>query len=218
MDRIQFALNDVEVQYLIQSDPKLETLIKIVHRVEIDLDSNYYRSLVRQIIWQQLSWKAAASITKRVESLWGGYDPETFLQIPEESWRSTGLSRQKIRYIRDLTEKVLSGQVDFERFYRLGDREVIQELERVKGIGRWTAEMFLIFSLGRLNVLSFKDVSIQNAVRWLYGIPKTAPLDLVPFSEKWNPYNTIASLYLWEGIDKGYLKKDGLQNRSAREQ
>jgi len=206
MDKLHFTINDDRIKYLSEVDPNLSKLIKAVGTVEVSLKNDYYSSLVKQIIGQQLSLKAAHTITSRVEKIWHNLDPYLLNGIKDEDIRGAGVSTPKLKYIRNLTEKHLSKEVDFSSIHLLNDKEVIEVLTSVKGIGNWTAEMFLIFSLGRLDVLSYGDVSIKNAIRWLYQIDKEAPLNLESYYERWKPYNSIVSLYLWEAIDLGLVK------------
>lgn len=208
MDRLFFSPDHQEILHLSKKDKKLSKLIEEVGTIEIALDRDYYSFLIKRIIAQQLSLKSAYTITKRVEQLWLGLKPEHLQNISDNDLRSAGVSRPKLKYMHHLTEQVLNGNLQFNRFIHLDDNEVMKELLEVKGIGKWTAEMFLIFSLGRLNVLSFGDVSIQNSIRWLYKIPKDVPLELNFYYEKWKPYNSIASLYLWESVDMGILNKN----------
>lgn len=175
--------------------------------IHIPLRTNYYQSIVKQIIGQQLSLKAAATICDRLDQIWPNFEAEKFNLISDHALRCVGVSRPKINYIKDLTEKYLNGDINLSTIATLDDRDVIELLTTVKGIGKWTAEMFLIFSLGRLNVLSYGDISIQNTIKWLYQIGKEAPLELDGFYNKWSPYNTIVSLYLWEALDSGLTKQ-----------
>ncbi len=208
MEKYYYTHSHPHVIYLSEVDPTLKKLIEKVEVIDIPLRKDYYNSIVRQIIGQQLSIKAAHTITNRVLQLWENFDPILLGQLDDEHLRNTGISRPKISYIRDLSNKHLSGEVDLKTIHLLEDEEVIERLTSVKGIGKWTAEMFLIFSLGRMNILSFGDVSIQNAIRWLYKIEKDQSLNLQLFLEKWSPYNTVASLYLWEAINLGLVKNE----------
>lgn len=174
------------------------------------MKENYYQSIVKQIIGQQLSLKAAATINNRLENIWPNLRPGILENIDDEELRSAGVSRPKIKYIRDLSQKYLKEEIHLEKIHMLGDEEIISVLTSVKGIGKWTSEMFLIFSLGRQDILSYTDVSIKNAIRWLYQIDKEEPLDLDCFCNKWKPYNTIASLYLWEAINTELIKNKSL--------
>lgn len=207
MGKLYFTIDDDKVRYLTQADPTLKKLFESIGTIDIPLNTDYYRSIVRQIIGQQLSLKAAATIVGRVQEVWQDFNPELLDGLEDEQIRSAGVSRPKISYIRDLAQKHKSKEVDFSTIHLLEDAEIITNLTSVKGIGKWTAEMFLIFSLGRLDVLSYGDVSIKNSIRWLYQIGKDEPLDLDHFHEKWKPYNSIVSLYLWEAINLGVIKE-----------
>ncbi|MEQ6390993.1 DNA-3-methyladenine glycosylase 2 family protein [Bacillaceae bacterium S4-13-58] len=208
MEKYYYTYNHPHALHLSEVDPILKKLIEKVEVIDVPLRKDYYNSIVKQIIGQQLSLKAAHTITNRVLQLWGNFDPILLEQIDNDQLRNTGVSRPKISYIRDLTNKHINGEVDLKTIHLLKDEDVIERLTSVKGIGKWTAEMFLIFSLGRMNILSFGDVSIQNAIRWLYKLEKDQPLDLQPFYEKWSPYNTVASLYLWQAINSGIVKNE----------
>lgn len=207
MNKLSFNLEDVRVQHLSETDPKLKELITSIGAIEIPLRTNFYKSLVNQIIGQQLSLKAAKTISNRLEAIWEDFNPELLSNIPDDKIRGAGISFPKLKYIKDLTQKHLNGEIDLSHIDLLNDEEVINILMSIKGVGKWTAEMFLIFSLGRLNILSYNDVSINNAIRWLFQIEKEKTLCLNSFKEKWEPYNTIASLYLWKAIDLGFTKK-----------
>lgn len=207
MNQLHFTLESKEIKYLLEADPKLNRLIKAIGPIHFSLHKNYYQSIVKQIIGQQLSLKAAATICHRLECIWPNYEAEQLKRITDEELRHVGVSRPKIKYIKDLTQKLLNGDIDLSTIDSLSDEEVLHVLTNVKGIGKWTAEMFLIFSLGRLNVLSYGDISIQNTIRWLYQIDKEEPLDLDYFYHKWKPYNSIVSLYLWEALDSGLTKQ-----------
>ncbi|UFU00636.1 DNA-3-methyladenine glycosylase 2 family protein [Radiobacillus kanasensis] len=206
MGKFYFTMEDDKVQHLINRDPILEKLIRKIGTIHMKLSQDYYRSIVQQIIGQQLSLKAAATIIGLVEQIWSDFNPELIGDIEDEVIRGAGVSKPKIKYIRDLTDKHLTKEVDLSAIHSHEDAEVLKQLTSVKGIGKWTAEMFLIFSLARLDVLSYGDVSIQNAIRWLYQIEKEEPLELDEFKEKWAPYNSVASLYLWEAINRGLTK------------
>lgn len=135
------------------------------------------------------------------------YSPTILLSLPNEEYRKIGVSGNKTKYIKDLSEKILMKDIGLTSLKYLENDEVIQQLTKVKGIGKWTAEMFLIFSLSRMNVLSLDDVGLQRGVKWLYGIKgeNRGKEELKVRSLKWKPYYTIASLYLWEAVNKGYV-------------
>ncbi|MBM6618014.1 DNA-3-methyladenine glycosylase family protein [Bacillus suaedaesalsae] len=203
MDTLKFSLESDEVKILTENDSHLLKLVRHIGTIELILETNYFNSLVKQIVGQQLSLKAAQTIFTRVEGVWGNLDPNKLSGIEDDVLRGAGLSRSKITYLRDLTEKHLSGEINFSTIHLLDDEEVIQTLTKIKGVGKWTAEMILIFSLGRLNTLSPQDVSIKNAIKWLYNEEE---VDFSYYFEKWNPFNSVASLYLWEAVNRGLLK------------
>lgn len=206
MNTLQFTLENEEVKYLAEKDPNLSSLIHKIGPLDLQLDKDYYSSLVKRIVGQQLSIKAALTIFTRVEAVWKNLDPKRLYEIEDQTLRDAGLSRAKINYLRDLTEKHLSGDVDFSTIQLMDDEQVIQALTKIKGVGKWSAEMFLIFSLGRLNILSTQDVSIRNAIKWLNNMSKEEDVDFSYYFDKWNPYNSVASLYLWEAVNRGLLK------------
>jgi DNA-3-methyladenine glycosylase II len=163
-----------------------------------------YGALLRAIVGQQLSVKAARSIYNRFTDLFGGHTPtpEELLAVDAEELRGVGLSRAKAGYVRSLAEHVAAGELELDRLDELSDDEVTAELVAVKGLGRWTADMFLIFHLGRPDVLPVGDLGVRRAVQRLYGFegpPSAAELEAL--GERWRPYRSLASLYLWESLD-----------------
>jgi DNA-3-methyladenine glycosylase II len=159
---------------------------------------------VEAIVWQQLSGKAAATIYRRVVALLpgGGVTPANVLAVPEQELRAAGLSRAKTAYIRDLAGHVLDGRLHLDRFEEMDDEAVIGELTAVKGIGRWTAEMFLMFRLQRPDVLPVGDLGIVNAIKRAYGLRKApTPARMAKIAEAWRPYRSIACWYLWQSLD-----------------
>jgi DNA-3-methyladenine glycosylase II len=163
-----------------------------------------YGVLVRAITGQQLSVKAAASIWQRVVDRFGGTPtPEQILaDDPEELRVACGFSRAKVAYLRSLAEHVVSGELELDRLPAMDDREVIRELTAVKGIGEWTAHMFLMFTLQRPDVLAAGDLGVRNAAMRAYGLDRPpAPAELEALAEPWRPYRTRACLYLWRSLD-----------------
>jgi DNA-3-methyladenine glycosylase II len=162
-----------------------------------------YGALVRSIVGQQLSTKAARTIYERLTDLFDGRTPspaELLAADPEEV-RSVGMSRPKVSYLRSLAEHVESGELELARLSELPDEEVIEQLTAVKGLGRWTADMFLIFHLGRPDVLPVGDLGVRNAVKAAYGLERPpAPAELEALAEPWRPHRTRASLYLWRSL------------------
>ena len=163
-----------------------------------------FSALVRAITGQQLSTKAAATIYARLVALMPGGvpTPKALSALTDEQLRAVGMSRQKGSYFRDLSEKVMSGALPLESLAAMTDEEVIAALTQVKGIGRWSAEMFLMFRLHRPDVLPVGDLGIVNAVRSVYGLRKTPTAErILKIGEVWRPYRSIASWYLWRSLD-----------------
>ncbi len=162
--------------------------------------SKYFYDLVDSIVSQQLSGKAAATIFGRVEKGLGKITPENILKTLDESFRSWGLSRQKTSYLKDLAKRTKNGDLKINKLDKLSDEEIIKELVNVKGIGRWTAEMFLVFSLGRPDIFPLDDLGINKGVEKILK-KKLNRLEIEEFSTRWKPYRTLASWYIWANLD-----------------
>jgi DNA-3-methyladenine glycosylase II len=194
---------------LARADPTMAALIEQVGPCQLSMTwrSHYFRALVETIIYQQLSGKAAGAILARFRTLYPSRRfprPDEILRTPEETLRSAGLSRQKISCLRDLSTRVLDSSVPLRRISRLADEQIIFHLTQVKGIGRWTAEMFLIFCLGRPDVLPLDDLGIRKAIQRVYGFQTPlAASALERVGVNWKPYRSIASWYLWASVDGG---------------
>ena len=167
--------------------------------------ADHYGALVRSIAGQQLSVKAARSIWDRMVARYGGRTPtpqEILAEEPEEFRAACGFSRAKVASLRSLAEHVIDGRLELGRLHELPDQEVIAELVAVKGIGVWTAQMFLMFTLHRPDVLPVGDLGVRNAAMRAYGLERPpAPDELTALAEPWRPYRTRASLYLWRSLD-----------------
>src|SRR5947208_5826382 len=162
------------MRHLKKNDPALGKIISRLGPYEFRLDDDYYEALVGSIIFQQLAGVAARAILNRFKQIYDGKipRPRQYLDTEEKHLRRSGLSPQKIRYIRDLSERIENGVLDLKRLSDLPSDEVVKELDEVKGIGRWTAEMFLIFVLGRTDVLSVEDLGLRNAAKKIYRLCK----------------------------------------------
>jgi DNA-3-methyladenine glycosylase II len=163
-----------------------------------------YEALARAIVGQQLSTKAAGSIWKRLQAAFGGRTPAPaeLLAVAPEKLRDAGLSRAKVGFLRDLADRIEGGELELARLAELPDEDVVAELIQIKGVGRWTAEMFLIFHLGRPDVVSTGDLGIRRAVQVAYGLDELpGPHDLERIAEPWRPHRTLACLYLWRSLD-----------------
>jgi DNA-3-methyladenine glycosylase II len=186
---------------LAQADSVLGGLIARIGAIRIPLSEDYFASLASAIVGQQLSGRVADVIWERLKTLLGGsVAPESLLAASDADLRAIGMSNAKV-YVKALSEAVTSGALQLDAMDLLADETVVRELTAVKGIGRWTAEMFLIFSLGRPDVYSCGDGGLQRAFQWLYGMEPTRE-NLLRVSGAWQPYRTYASLYLWEAINR----------------
>ncbi len=193
-------------EHLAKADPSLAPVIALFGPCPIRPHENYYWELIDAIISQQLSVKAAAAIEKRFQDLCGSESPEprVILEKSIEEFRAIGLSRPKAAYIRDLACHVLDGALKFDRFNELSNEEIALELTAVKGIGEWTAHMFLMFCMGRADVLAPGDLGIRNAIKKLYGLKETpAPEQVVRRARRnhWHPYESVACWYLWQSLE-----------------
>jgi DNA-3-methyladenine glycosylase II len=196
------------INHLKRVDPILAEIIERVGpcRLRMVSEGSHFHALTRSIVFQQLSGKAAATILSRVSALFPGNVPTAagVMRITDEQFRSAGLSRQKIGYLRDFAEKVSNGTLPLEEVESMTNDDLIAQLVQVKGIGRWTAQMFLMFRLGRLDVLPELDLGIQNAIQKAYRKRKRpTPKEVARIGAKWAPHSTVASWYLWRSLENG---------------
>ena len=191
-------------EYLISRDKKMKSVIGENIIIDRPLESDYFASLVDTIISQQLSGKVAEVLTKRLaEACQGKFTPQTILKLEDEKIRSLGISYAKIKYLKSLATALESKVVDFSLITDLNDQEIIDMLTKIKGIGPWSAEMFLIFSLGKEDVFSCGDGGLVKAVNHYYGKGEDLSKEtLLKISEKWRPYRSYASFYLWESLKR----------------
>jgi DNA-3-methyladenine glycosylase II len=187
------------IQHLKRHDPVLAGIIARVGEYRIEFREPDFETLVKSIIFQQLSGHAGSAIFARVSgALDGKITPENILKLRPARMRKLGLSTQKTAYIRDLARHTRAGKVVFEELAELPDEEVIARLTQVKGVGVWTVHMFLIFALRRHNVLPTGDLGIRNAIKKAYALEKAPlPKEVEEMAAKWHPYCTVASWYLW---------------------
>jgi DNA-3-methyladenine glycosylase II len=183
-------------------DPVLAAIIKRVGPYRIARRPARFEVLVRAIIFQQLAGHAARAIYDRFVKLFGNGrfpTPAMVVAMPDEKLRTAGLSAKKALYIKDLADHIERDAINFRRFHRMDDEEIIEALTKVKGIGRWTAEMFLMFNLGRPDVLPVDDLGFRNAVIKAYRLKrKLKRAQLIRFGERWRPYRSAATWYLWQ--------------------
>lgn len=200
--RKRLAAADPTMAALIERLGKIDVATRLKRRSE-ERPADAYGALLRAIVGQQLSTKAARTIYRRVCDLFGGStpSPEQLLEASEENLRAAGLSGRKVEYIRDLASHVLAGELELDRLNDLSDEEAIEEIVAVRGLGQWTAEMFLLFHLERPDVLSGGDLGIRKAIQNEYGLTEMpTPQRVLEIGEPWRPHRSLASLYLWESL------------------
>ncbi|HSR89114.1 MAG TPA: DNA-3-methyladenine glycosylase [Candidatus Udaeobacter sp.] len=192
-------------------DPVLGKLFDKLPLRKLHPHTNYFQSLTEAIIGQQLSVKAADTIIGRFRSLFKSEEfpsPKQILAKSDRHLRSAGMSWSKASYVKNLAKATQERVVNFKDLEKLKDEEIIEMLVKVKGVGRWTAEMFLIFSLGRPDIFSPGDLGLRNAIKKLYGLRQDpSPKKLHKISSRWQPYRTYASLYLWASLDNTNRQK-----------
>ena len=194
------------IRHLQQADPVMAAIIERIGPFKMRYRDPSFDAMARSIVFQQLHGKAAATIFERVRcaclngsvQIGSGLTPASILALSEAQLRACGLSRQKLSYLRDLAQRTASGEIDFARLPEMSDEDVIEHLTRVKGIGVWSAQMFLIFALRRQNVMPTADYGINAAIKRAYRkrqMPK--PKQILKISRPWRPYCSVASWYLW---------------------
>ena len=203
------SADNAAVKRLAASDPVMAGLIERLGPLDLESrrrgrPADPYGALLRSIVGQQLSTKAARSIFGRLTEMFGGRapTPEELLAADPEEVRGVGLSRPKVAYLRDLAERIVDGDLDVDRLGELEDEEVAEQLTAVKGLGQWTVDMFLIFHLGRPDVLPVGDLGIRRAVEREYGLagePDAAEMERI--AAPWRPQRSLACLYLWRSLD-----------------
>ena len=191
-----------ELSYLTKKDEKLGRLIEKTGHLKREVSKDLFDSLVGYIATQQISNKAAVTVRMRLSGKFGIVTARKLAEVSDEEIKSVGISMRKALYIRGLSNAVLSGELDIEGLAGLPDETVTSRLTTLKGIGDWTAEMFLIFSLGRMDVVSYKDFAIRKGMMSLYGLKTLEKEIFDKYRKRYSPYGTVASLYLW------HLSKD----------
>ena len=191
------------VRRLRRVDPRLGEWIDRIGACKLPQRRGRYAALIRAIVAQQVSTKAAAAVFERIRLAAGGWvTADRIDTVDDDGLRVAGLSRQKLSYVRDLTSRVRNGSLRLERLTTRSDEEIIEVLTEVKGLGRWSAEMFLIFVLNRPDVLPVGDLGIQNGFRRVYRLPERPSVDeMHELAEPWRPYRTFGSWYLWRATE-----------------
>lgn len=192
------------LRHLRGTDAVMAGLIRSVGPYKIAYREPEYAALVRSILYQQVSGAAAATVTRRLLEAAGGkeFRPAKLLALGVDGMRACGVSRQKAGYLLDLSERTRNRSLRFDALPQMADEEVIASLTQVKGIGVWTAQMFLMFALRRPDVLPLGDLGIRNAIGKAYGFPAApTPAEMAQVGEAWRPYRTVACWYLWRSLD-----------------
>lgn len=193
-----FAYGQGEIDYLKSKDKKLGAVIEKIGRIEREITPDVFSALVKSIISQQISAKAAQTVFVKMRGLMNGVlTPEGIMQAGAGAVKECGLSNRKAGYIMGIAEAALSGSVDFATLHALTDEEIINRLTALKGVGVWTAEMLLIFSLCRPNVVSYGDLAIRRGMMNLYGLRELTKDKFDKYRKRYSPYGSVASLYLW---------------------
>jgi DNA-3-methyladenine glycosylase II len=186
----------------LKQDPNLSKIIRQVGNYKIKQRNHHFASLVEAIISQQLAGAAADAILQRFKKLYPTFPkPAQILQTRNSELRSVGLSKMKIEYLKDLARKIEDGEIVIKSLSKMNDEEVITHLTRVKGIGRWTAEMFLIFSLGRQDIFPVGDLGLRKGVQKAFSLPEMPkPKEVEKIGVRWKPYRSVATWYLWKSL------------------
>jgi len=196
------------IQYLTAKDKHLAKAIKMVGPLDYYLESDGYAFLISQIIGQMLSNKVADVLTQRMLTLCHGQICLNEISaLTDEEIHEIGLSRPKVGYIRNLTTAIKSGTIDFTRYKTMTDTEIITDLTTIKGIGNWSAKMYLIFSLDRPDILPFEDIAFLQGFGWLYKTDDFSMKVIQKKCQKWHPYSSIAARYMYRALDLGLTKK-----------
>jgi DNA-3-methyladenine glycosylase II len=197
---------------LAEKDKRLAPIIKSSGPCRIKPHKDHYGELVGSIVGQQLSSIAAGTIWRRVLDLFGGKmpTPEQLIRIDDQKLRDVGLSWAKVRYVKDLARHILDGSLDLGHISTMPNEQLIEQLTAVKGLGEWSAHMFMMFGLGRLDILPTGDLGIRKAMMNIYGLkelPDPARMITIANQNNWHPYESVASWYLWQGLDNNPMKK-----------
>lgn len=198
------------VQYLCKKDKRLAKVISMVGSITyVPHDEDTYAFLIHEIIEQMLSVKAGQKIYGRLEELCEGeVTPERINALSDEEIRGTGTSNAKVEYIRNVTNAILEGTLDFNTLADLPDSDVIKELTKLRGIGNWTAKMYLMFVLDRPNIIPVEDGAFLQVYRWVYKTDDCSEKAVYKKCKKWSPYSTIASRFFYRALDAGMTKEE----------
>ena len=207
---VTLDMNTPSVQYLCKKDRRLAKVISMVGPISyIPHEEDTYSFLIHEIIEQMLSVKAGQKIYGRLEERCGGnVTPERIHDLSDEQIRSTGTSNAKVEYIRNITDAINNGTLDFGKMQQLSDKEVITTLTKIRGIGNWTAKMYLMFVLNRQDVLPFEDGAFLQVYRWMYKTQECNEIAVQSKCKIWKPYSSVASRFCYRALDAGMTKAE----------
>lgn len=193
-----YEYGNKEIEHLKENDLILGRAIEEIGVIRRPIEPNIFISLISSMIGQQISNQAASTVKIRFQNLVGEITPENIMKVSTTEIQQCGMTMRKAEYIKGIAESAVQKVIDFENLKKLSDAEVIKELTQLKGVGEWTAEMLLIHSLNRPNVISYNDLAIRRGMKRLYKIEDLPKKIFNQYKEKYHPYSTTASLYLWE--------------------
>ena len=187
---------------VLNKDKKLKKIISSVGECKIRTISNPFEALVEAIITQQISDSAGKSISLKFKNLFGKKypTPSDVVKLSIDEIKSVGLSRMKAEYIFDISQMIVDKKLDFKIFKKMSNEDVISELIKIRGIGKWTAEMYLIFALGRMDVFPLGDLGLINGIKKLYNLENPSTDEILEITNRWIPYRTIGTWYIWRGV------------------
>jgi DNA-3-methyladenine glycosylase II len=193
-----FEYGDKEMNYLKSVDPLLGEAIDRMGKIERIIIPDLFPALIFAIIGQQISIKAARTIWTRVQDRFAEITPEFIAQVEIEEIAGCGMQTAKAKYIRGIAETVYRGDFDLEGLYQLSDKEAIKKLSTLNGIGAWTAEMLLLNCMERPDIISYGDIAIRRGIMMLYGLSELTKEEFVEYKNRYSPYGSVASIYLWK--------------------
>lgn len=207
---ITLDMNTPSVQYLCKKDKRLAKVISMVGYISyVTYEEDTYAFLIHEIIEQMLSVKAGQKIYGRLEELCNGkITPERITALSNDDIRGTGISNAKVEYIRNITTVITEKTLDLEKIRNLSDEEVIKNLTKIRGVGKWTAKMYLMFVLNRQDILPVEDGAFLQVYRWMYKTQDCTEKAVTNKCKKWKPYSSIASRFCYRALDMGMTKED----------
>ena len=188
--------------FVLNKDKKLKKIILSVGECKIKIISNPFEALIEAIITQQISDSAGKSISTKFKNLFGKKypTPSDVIKLSKDEIKSVGLSRMKAEYIFDISQMIVDKKLNFKIFKKMSNEDIISELTKIRGIGRWTAEMYLIFALGRMDVFPLGDLGLINGIKKLYNLDNPSTDEILKITNNWIPYRTIGTWYIWRGV------------------